>query len=398
MRSLLVALCLALAIPVAAQTATVIAALENLLKTRPEDPTLWYYLSRFQVEAGDKKAAVAALKKVDELGEGFLPPREFGFEAIWDNKEFQAVRSKLEARLPRLDFAPTAFEIDDRGLIPEGIAYDPGTASFFVGSIAQKRIVRVAPGGVVTEFAGKAANLDYVLGLALDSPRRTLYAVSTTAITEAGEKERRNTVVGFDADTGKVVLRAEVPGAQQLNDVTVARGGRVFVSDSASGAVYEILKSGAPHTVLPAGQARGTNGLAVSPDVKRLYIGHSTGIAMVDLATGKMTRVTPPARETVAGIDGLYEWEGQLVGVQNVTTPGRVIVMTLSPDGTAITRVQTLLSHHHPSLDEPTTGAVTSHGFYLLAATGVNRFNREGKIERPDTVPKPTVLRVLLSR
>jgi DNA-binding beta-propeller fold protein YncE len=183
-----------------------------------------------------------------------------------------------------------------------------------------------------------------------------------------------------------------------LNDVTVARGGRVFTTDSGSGAVYEIPKDGEAREIVPANVVRGSNGLAASPDSKRLYVAHSTGIAVVDLDTGAIKRVVVPEHETVAAIDGLYEWQGQLIGVQNVTTPGRVILMTLSSDGTAITRVQTLLSHHHNALDEPTAGAVAPDGFYLLAATGVAHFNRAGTIDNPETLPKPTVLRVPLPR
>ena len=100
----------------------------------------------------------------------------------------------------------------------------------------------------------------------------------------------------------------------------------------------------------------------------------------------------------VAAIDGLYEWHGQLVGVQNVTNPGRVIIATLSRDGDTVTRVQTLLSHHHTALYEPTTGAVTDRGFFLLAATGVTHYNAQGKIDRPDEVPAPTILRIPLPR
>ncbi len=375
-----------------------IAAIEQALKQRPQDPALWFYLAASQARAGDKGAALASLEKTLAYGEGFVPPPTLGFETIWEDPAFQALRKRMEAGLPRLDHAPAAFELEDRTLIPEGIAYDPGTATFLVGSIAQRKIVRVAPGGIVYEFAGAAARLDHVLGLALDSPRRILYAVSTTALTEAGEKQRRNEVVAFDADKGSVLRRVLVPDATQLNDVAVARGGRVFASDSGSGAIFEIQAIGPARLVVPPGQLPGSNGLAVSPDVKHLYVAHSTGIAVVDIATGKCNRLAVPARENFAAIDGLYEWQGQLVGVQNVTNPGRVILISLSPDGSTITRVQTLLSHHHPSLDEPTTGAVTTHGFYLLAATAVSRYNRQGVIERPESMPKPTVLRIPLPR
>lgn len=393
----LAALCsLAFAEPDAGGPRASIRAVEHLLESRPADPTLWFYLARSEAQAGDARACVAALEKVDALGEGFLPGRELGFEKVWNDPAFQAVRARLEARLPRLDFAPTAFELGDRELLPEGIAHDEHSHSFFVGSIPERKIVRVDSFNAVTEFASSAAGLDSVLGLAMDGPRRVLYAVSTTALTDAGSKVPRNSIFAFNVDTGRLLRRVDVPAAVQLNDVAVAIGGRVFTSDSGSGAVFEIPADGDPRVVLAPGTVRGSNGLAASADGKRLYVAHSTGIVVVDLADGKVASVAVPPRQTVAAIDGLYQWQGKLIGVQNSTNPGRVILMTLSSDGSAITRIQTLLSHHHSALDEPTTGAVSNDDFFLLAATGVTHYDRRGRLENPDTLRNPTVLRIPL--
>jgi DNA-binding beta-propeller fold protein YncE len=402
MRFLLLVL-LVLAFPAAAQQEAenarrIVTAVEGLLKQRPTDATLWYFLARANAQLGDKAATLAALDKTNEHGDGFLPSRP-AFDKVWEDAQFQALRGKMEARLPTLDFAPTAFELDDRTLLPEGIAYDAPSRSFFIGS-AQRRVLRVTESGVASEFAGSAADLDSVLGLAVDAPRRTLYVVSTSALTTEGEKRRRNAVVAFDVDTRKLLARYEVPGAVQLNDVTVAMGGRVFATDSGSGAVYEIGVKGplTSREVLPAARLGGSNGLAASPNGSKLYVAHSTGLAVIDLASGTMKRVANPTRETVAAIDGLYQWQGQLIGVQNLTTPGRVIVITLASDGETVARVQTMLSHHHNALDEPTTGVVTERGFFLLAATGITHFNRAGGIDDPEKVPQPRVLRIPLPR
>jgi hypothetical protein len=375
-----------------------ITAVEGLLKLRPNDPVLWFYLARFQSQAGEKAAALASLEKLAEVGEGFLPPRD-GFEKAWDDAAFQAARARLEAKLPRLDYAPAAFVLEDTTLIPEGIAHDNASNTFFMGSIAGK-VLKITELGGPAEFAGKSHGLDQVLGLAVDSPRRVLYVVSTSALTIAGEKNRRNAVFAFDVDSGRLLHRHDVPDARQLNDVAVAFGGRVFTSDSASGAVYELnVKGPGPaRELLPPDRIRGTNGLAASPDGKRLYLAHSTGLAVVDVDTKEVVRVNNETRENIGAIDGLYEFQGQLIGVQNLTTPGRVILITLSRDGKAVSKVQTMLSHHHTSLYEPTTGVVTPRGFYLLAATGVSHFNREGQIERAESVPKPTVVRIPLPR
>ena len=100
----------------------------------------------------------------------------------------------------------------------------------------------------------------------------------------------------------------------------------------------------------------------------------------------------------MAAIDGLYEHHGELIGVQNTTTPGRVILISLSREGDSVVGVRTLLSHHHPALDEPTAGAVAGDTFYLLAATGIGHFNREGRIDRLETLRSPTVLKIFLPR
>ena len=405
MRLLAAILLLALAFPALSRqdaegARRTIAAIEQLLEQRPGDATLWYFLARSHAQLGSRKEAVAALDKVAELGEGFLPPRADGFENIWDDPAFKAVRARLEARLPRMDFAPTTFELEDKTVIPEGIAYDAHSRAFFVGSIAQRRILRVGEGQAVSEFAGEKAGLDHVLGVAMDSPRRILYAVSTTALTDVGERQRRNAVFAFDADSRRLLKRYDVPTALQLNDVAVAPGGRVFTSDSASGAIYEIAVKGpgpARELVAP-NQLRGANGLAASPDGARLFVAHSTGLAVVEISTGAIKRVANQTRESLAAIDGLYEYQGELIGVQNVTTPGRVILISLSRDGESVNRVRTLLSHHHNALDEPTTGAIAGDYFYLLAATGVSRFNRQGTLDRPESLPTPTVVKVLLPR
>jgi hypothetical protein len=377
-----------------------IEAVRKVLQQRPEDPTLWFYLSRLHSQAGDTRASVEALEKVAQLGDGYLPSRS-GFENVWSDAAFQAVRARLESKLPRLDYAPTALQLEDPLFIPEGIAYDAPSQTFFMGSIPQHRIVRIdAATQAVQPFAGAEANLDAILGLAVDAPRRILYAVSTSALTRAGEGQARNAVVAFDVDSRRLLRRYDIPEARQLNDVAIAPGGRAFVTDSASGAVYELpvkTPAGARAIVAP-GQLPGCNGLAVSPDAKRLYVAHSTGIAAIDLESGEVKRVANETRENIAGIDGLYAWQGQLVGVENITNPGRVVVITLSSDGTKVTRVQTLLSHHHNALYEPTTGVVTPNGFFLLAATGVTHYNAQGAIVRPEQLPLPTVLRIPLPR
>lgn len=370
-------------------------AIRERLKTRPDDPTLYYYLAAAAFAEGDKAGGLEALDRVARTAKGFLPTRGLGFEAVLDDPAFQEIRGRLLKKLPRVIDAREMFRLDKR-LIPEGIAYDPRSRSYFVGSIAAAKIVRVDSTLTVSDLS-RPGQLRQVLGLAVDPSRRRLHAVSTSLVSGAADTAI-NRVVTYDIDSGALVRSVDVPGAGQLNDVTIAAGGDLYVTDSGQGGVFHVLaESAKAETLVAPGRLPGVNGIALSADGAALYLAHATGIARLELATRELLpRIEIPRDETVAAIDGLYSDGRALIGVQNVTNPGRVIRIQLRPDGRGVDRVETLLSHHHPAIDEPTTGAIVGNSFALLATTQVSRFTPQG-IESPELLKKPVVLLIPLT-
>lgn len=376
-----------------------IAAIKKLLEQRPTDPTLYFYLASFQSQAGERDNALASLKKVNEIGDGFLPGPHFGFDKLLADPDFETIRASLEGRLPVVSQAPVAFTLEDKAFAPEGIAYDPKSKSFFVGSVTRKQIVRIAPNGKVTTFAGEKDGLQQILGLAVDSKRNRLYAVSTTAVANATPPY--NAVLAFDLKTGARTGEYLVPDARQLNDVALAPDGKLFATDSAAGTIMKFdpaQANGAPSVFLPAGAIRGSNGLALTPDGKTLYVAHSTGVVRIDTGSARLERMMPPARQTISAIDGLYWWRGDLVGIQNITNPGRVIRMRLNKAGTGITHIDTLQSHHNPAFDQPTTGAIAGDAMYVLGTTQLPRYNDKGEIDNAGALKNPKVVRVPLGK
>jgi sugar lactone lactonase YvrE len=272
------------------------------------------------------------------------------------------------------------------------------TGSTFVGSVAARKIVRVDSTGSVSDLS-QPGELQHVLGLAVDSGRRRLHAVSTNALTEAGMASPVNEIVTYNLDSGKRERSVAVKGASQLNDVITTPGGDLYTTDTRPGAVYHIRVDGTVDTLVAPGTLPGANGLSLSPDGSGLYVAHGSGVALVDFGGGLVTpRLELPPGETIAAIDGLYTDGNTLIGIQNVTNPGRVIRMRLRKDGKGVEKVETLLSHHHEAIDEPTTGAIAGRTFVFLATTQMARFTPQGTIESPETVKPAVVLGVDLDR
>jgi hypothetical protein len=365
--------------------------IQSLRKERLGDGVLVFYEAITRIELGEREAAFALLRSLQGRKLGLVPVRDAGFEAVWDDPEFQKIREKLAHEELQTPDAPVAFRLGDSKLIPEGIAFDPKQDRFLIGSVARKKIVSANRKGEVKDFSGPGDNLDCMLGFFVDAAHEQLYAVSTNGFLDEAQKQRRNAVVRYDLKNGLLVNRYDAPDANQLNDLTVAPDGTIYATDSASGTLFR--KRPAEKTFTPFGPKSalpGANGITLGAD-GNLYVAISTGIARIDLSTGAPTRLPQPDTVVTGGCDGLYWHGGDLVGIQNVTNPGRVIRIVLANQGTRISGITVLQSHHHPELAEPTTGAIAADALYVIANSYVGHFQPNGSIKDSGQL-KPTAI------
>jgi streptogramin lyase len=387
-----------------AATAAVAAARASLERVRalrlerPGDGLLAFYQAITHAALGERDAAMAELRGLLGRRLGLIPVRGIGLDPLWSDVEFQALRTQLLAEEARTPPAPEAFRLTDPKLIPEGIAFDPDGRRFFIGSIAQRKIVVSDRVGRVQDFSSPGDKLDTVLGLAVDARRRLLYAVSTNGFEDSAKVERRNAVLRYDLARGRLVARFDVPDAEQLNDIALAADGTLYATDSAAGSLYRMRPGEAGLSPFGAAHAaRGANGIAVAAD-GTVYVTLSTGVGRVDPADGTLQRLPQPDSVVTGGIDGLYWHEGDLVGVQNVVNPGRVIRIRLADGGRRIDGITVLQSHHHAAFDEPTTGTVADGALLVLANTYVRRYLPDGTLKDPESLQPTRVIAVPLRR
>jgi hypothetical protein len=372
--------------------------IQSLRKQRPNDAVLIFYEAITRIELGDRDAALASLRSLQGRKLGLVPVRDAGFEAVWNDPEFQKIREKLAREEPRTLDAPVAFRLADPKLIPEGIAYDPKQDRFFIGSVAQKKIVSANRKGELKEFSKAGHNLECVLGLSVDSEHEQLYAVSTNGFLDEAQKQRQNAVVRYDLKNGSLVSEYAAPDATQLNDLTIAADGTIYATDSGSGSLFRKMPGDKTLTAFGTkGALPGANGITLGPDGK-LYVAISTGIARIDLSTGAPTRLPQPDTVVTGGCDGLYWHDGDLVGIQNVTNPGRVIRIALDDQGTRISGITVLQSHRHLEFAEPTTGAIANDVLYVVANSYVGHFQPNGSIKDPEQLKRTAIVAVPLKR
>jgi hypothetical protein len=377
-----------------------LARIQELRKSRPKDGLLAFYEAMTQAHLQRFPEARDCLGSLLGRGLGLVPMREFGFEPIWQDAGFQALRKTLLAE----DGGPAAevaFRLEDPFFIPEGIAYEVRTSRHFIGSVAGKGVIQVLPDGSSRSFSRPEDGLQATLGLAVDGKTNRLAAVSTTFAPEedgaSAPVKRKNALFLYDLLSDSLQRRWLVEGAAQLNDCAFAPDGIIYVSDTQGGTLFRVDPAAESIArILEPGSLPGINGLAVSPQ-GRLYAAMSTGIALVDLNSGGFQRLEQPNHVVSGSCDGLYWVGGDLVGVQNSVNPGRVLRFQLAESGDRIIGQAVLQGHQHPAWHEPTTGVVVGDHLHVLANSHIVEFLADRQFTQAADFRPPVILAIPLS-
>lgn len=381
-------------------------AMERALTVAPGHPILMNHLARALARQGQYDLAEAWLDSVAATGAVVDLEADADFAGLRASEAFRAVVARMAANRQPQGEAQEAFALKIPDLLPEGIARDAESGALYLGSIRLRKILRLGPDGSVADFVREGQDgLCSVVGLTVDPLRRVLWACSAADPGMAGATPAdtsRTGVFGWSLDDGELVGAFLLPDStvrRQLNDLAIGPLGRIYASDSQRGAVWRLdPDAGAWEVLLADGEVPGANGLAFSPDGRRLYVSaYALGVAVVDLddaqAVSGVRRLACPATQPAVFIDGLYCRGNSLFAVQNWLGMARVTRFWLDTTGTEVTGAEVLLSHH-PRFDEPTTAALAEDELFVVANSELHRYAPDGTLAPADKPPRFVVLRL----
>jgi hypothetical protein len=357
---------------------------KKALEVDPANYNLKYNLACGYALLGEKDKSVKALSFLVDKGLGEQAETDADFNGIRESDEFKAVLEKIKKNKIPVNNSSTAFVIKEKDLIPEGIAYDPVENVFYVGSIFKSKILKIDKDGNVSEFVSEGKDgLVSVIGMKVDVKRRELIAASSSG----GANERlspdkigTSSLYRFDLSTGKLIARYELDkaGNHFLNDVTVLSNGDIYASDSRQSALYLISPSDNTIKKFMDMQSPNANGIAATPDEKKLFVSVNGEIELVNIADKKSTYVKHPEDMYIGDCDGLYFYENSLIGVQNGALT-RVARFYLNDDLTEATKMEVIESYN-PDFILPTTGTIADGYFYYIANSQILSIGRDGKV------------------
>jgi hypothetical protein len=362
---------------------SLIHSVEGTMPQIPDRGAALFFLARLYTRVGEVPKALALLKECVALNQGFDPSAHRRLQPLKDNPEFQKLVEQVHRAYLPVHHARVTFTVPDKDLFPEGLAVDAEKRVFYMGSMHRKKIVKITESGEVSDFVKEGTyDLMPVGGVHVDPADHSVWAA-----TDPGGKNRSE-LVHFDAQ-GKLLERYTAPGAgvHDLNDLVLRGTKEIYVTDTDANLVFRFDKES--HNFAPVKFPRAIfypNGITVSSDGNLLYVGDMLGVIMVDLRTGSAQDVVPDAHDTLCGIDGLYWYKGDLVGVQYGTAAFRVMRWRLAKDGRAVTSSE-VLERGTDMVKNPTTGAIFEDNFYFMANTGIQNLENDKIVDESKLEP-----------
>jgi len=263
----------------------------------------------------------------------------------------------------------------ERDLVPEGTAYDPTTRSVLVGSLNKNKVVAIAADGSVSDrVPPRTQGLGSVVGIHVDTTRRTLWVASNARYDRASDTTHA-ALYAFDAASGAFKARYLAPGAGPhfLNDITTGPDGTVYVTDTRAGAVWRLRPNSGALERYAGVNVASPNGITMSGDGRHLFVADGDRIQVIAPATGSTWRLAVPDSFNINGIDGLAFHEGSLIAHHPLAF-WRIARYQLDPAHRAIVR-RDLIEWNTPHSRTSTTGEIVGGEYVFIGNSQIDRMN-----------------------
>ena len=291
------------------------------------------------------------------------------------------------------------------GLVPEGLAYDAASDSFFVEQRARAADPEGRPvARSLTPFADRSAGLWAALGLAVDAPRRRLWVGHRRPARDGGRPARRRGAIRARGprldDRPRVVARYELPAGSAARARRRDRRRRPATSSRRTarhppsigcrpnGRALETIAAGEPFVSL--------QGLALSADGERLFV---ADYAKGDLRDRPRLAPRPPPGRAAHGGDPRDRRpvsRGRCRSSPSRTAPTPPRLLRLRRRGREASRRSRSSTPVIPRRPDPTLGVVVGDRFFYIGNSQWRAARPGGQMDPAVKPEDPVILGLVL--
>ncbi len=208
--------------------------------------------------------------------------------------ETQTTESQAPVRLEQ------AWATDTVMKAPESVLYDQGRNLIYVANIGAVNKDTRDGDGFISRLTpdGQVQDLKWVTGL--NDPKGMGLHNNTLYVTDLSQ------IVSINAESGAIVRRHDVPGAQFLNDITVDADGNVYASDSDMRKIFMLSSNGQASEWISETKEERPNGL----------LKEDNRMISADFGSGNIRFIDPQTKEYT-------DWASGIPGADGIASDGQ---------------------------------------------------------------------------
>ncbi len=335
---------------------------------------------------GDVAGAFELVKQISERGLIIDLSGHEAFDKLKTDPAFADIKVQFEDNMEPTGARHVRTEHNDTTLLPEAYAVGPAGAEF-IGSVRTGKIIELRGGGVSKEVVLAKGG---VFDIEVRGERLWAAVNNQLAYQQTDPENTFASVMVFDRSTSAVKREVRISEQEALlGDLEVAKDGTAYASDSLTPRLFRLAPQSETFEVF-ASDPRFANlqGIALDEPNHRIFIAdYLAGLFVVDTTTAEITAIENSVDAHLGGIDGLYYYDGALIGIQNGTTPQRIVRISLNGDATAATGFD-VLQQNLDVWNEPTHGVIVKSELHYIATSNWPSYDKDWNV-REDAELQP---------
>ncbi|MXO72297.1 hypothetical protein GRI99_11730 [Altererythrobacter buctensis] len=367
--------------------------LAQLAADFPDSGSVRLRLLNALLEAGDLEGAWRELTWLLDRGHRFGPGGQAQLQDLFAGPYAAELIRRFAVPVTPVMASEVVGEVPAEAHLLEGLSVVRATGNQYLTSVVSRELWVRHDGGWLNTGLHAGGNPS---GIAFDRRHGVWVAVGDLGMLPAGIPSFGGLVLlGPSQPDVPSQVSFPAPTGVNLSDLALGTASVVYASDPLAGGIYRLPSTASAITPLVApGTLRSPQGLAESADGHLLYASdYRYGLAMIDLASGTVSRLPADVPMLLDGIDGLWLHEGELIAIQNGTSPMRIVALRLSADGRRIVG-RRVLEQDHPDWTEPLGGSIANGMLYYIANGQWDRFAPGGTLVE-GALPEPTLIRTV---
>lgn len=314
-----------------------------------------------------------------------------------------------QEKTKQINYSRIAFTLSEKDLLPENIAYEAKTQSFFVGSTRKGKVIKIDANGRHSDFINpKQDGLWMVIGMKADSNNRWLWVCSSGGdnLEDYNLKDsiqgRPAGIFKFDIDSGTLIKKytlEDYGNVHFFNDLVVDAEGNIYITHMfEEHAIYTIqINKDELEMFVKPDDLKYPNGITITDDNQFLFVAHSEGLIRVNIKSKEVSPVKLTETLNLArreSIDGLYFYKNALIGIQPSVKQVQKFILNQNLDAIIDSQI---LEANHPMMNTPTTGVIVNEELYYIANAQFGSFDAEGHLLPMENLYEPTILNINLN-